>query len=72
MREASILYVGISTSTNTGIKPFWIAGLTVVGKPAATVITSSPGLRARSPNFGEVSAVSASKFAEEPDVVVKT
>ena len=32
-----------STSTNTGTQPFWMIGLTVVGKPAATVMTSSPG-----------------------------
>ena len=31
-------------------------GLTVVGKPAATVITSSPGRSRRSPSLGEVSA----------------
>ena len=30
-------------------------GLTVVGKPAATVITSSPGLMRRSLSFGQVS-----------------
>ena len=30
-----MLYVGTSTSTNTGTSPFWMIGLTVVGKPAA-------------------------------------
>src|SRR5882757_3000600 len=42
-------------------------GFTVVGKPAATVITSSPGFRARSPSFGEVSALNATRFALEPE-----
>ena len=32
-----------STSTKTGTRPFCKMGLTVVGKPAATVMTSSPG-----------------------------
>ncbi len=50
----SILWVGTSTSTNTGIAPNCIIGLTVVGKPAATVITSSPGLIALSPSLGDV------------------
>ncbi len=43
-------------------------GLTVVGKPAATVITSSPGLSRRSPSFGEVRAVTASRSADEPEL----
>src|ERR1035438_3543456 len=43
-------------------------GLTVVGKPAATVITSSPGLSRRSPSFGEVSALTARRLAEEPEL----
>jgi antitoxin (DNA-binding transcriptional repressor) of toxin-antitoxin stability system len=43
-------------------------GLTVVGKPAATVMTSSPGRRRRSPSFGEVSADSATRFAEDPEL----
>jgi hypothetical protein len=30
-------------STKTGVSPFCTIGLTVVGNPAATVITSSPG-----------------------------
>ena len=41
-----MLYVGMSTSTKTGTAPFWMIGLTVVGKPAATVMTSSPGFDA--------------------------
>ena len=40
----------MSESTKTGTSPFWTIGLTVVGKPAATVITSSPGRSARSPS----------------------
>src|SRR5215469_18860027 len=43
-------------------------GLTVVGKPAATVMTSSPGFSLRSPSFGEVSAVSASRLADDPEL----
>src|ERR1700753_2993417 len=42
-------------------------GLTVVGKPAATVMTSSPGLSRRSPNFLEVNALKATRFAEDPE-----
>ena len=63
-----MLYDGSVTSTNTGTSPFWTIGLTVVGKPAATVITSSPGRSRRSPSLGEVSAVSASRFAEDPEL----
>ena len=43
-------------STNTGMAPYWIIGVTVVGKPHATVITSSPFLIWRSPNLGDVKA----------------
>ena len=52
---ASMLCVARSTSTNTGTAPNCRIGLTVVGKPAATPMTSSPGLIARSPSFGLVS-----------------
>ena len=41
----------------------------MVGKPQATVITSSPRLTWRSPNKGEVSAEKANRFAEEPEFV---
>ena len=44
----------------------------MVGKPAATVMTSSPGLSARSPSLGEVSAVKASRLADEPELAVST
>ena len=37
-------------------------GATVVGKPAATVMTSSPGCDRRSPSFELVSAEKASKI----------
>src|SRR5690606_33781585 len=67
-----MLYVGSSTSTKTGTAPNCRIGFTVVGKPAATPITSSPGLMARSPNRGEVSAEKASKLADEPELVVST
>src|SRR5579884_1298026 len=43
-------------------------GFTVVGKPAATVMTSSPGFRRRSPNLGEVRALTATRLAEEPEL----
>jgi hypothetical protein len=45
-------------------------GLTVVGKPAATPMTSSSGLIARSLSLGDVRAENASKLAEEPELVV--
>ena len=56
---------------NTGIKPFCIIGAIVVGKPAATVITSSPFLSLFSFNFGDVRAVRAIRFADEPEFTVK-
>ena len=37
-------------------------GLTVVGNPADTVITSSPGKSCLLPNLGDVRALTASKF----------
>ena len=42
-------------------------GATVVGKPAATVTTSSPGRSLSSPRSGEVSAETARRFADEPE-----
>src|SRR5579871_5553989 len=52
-------------------------GFTVVGNPAATVITSLPGASgglpadcasaALSASFGEVSALSATRFADDPE-----
>ena len=42
-------------------------GFTVVGKPAATVITSSPGHSRRSSSFGDVNAAAASRFADDPE-----
>ena len=47
---------------------FWRMGLTVVGKPAATVIISSPGRRRRSPSSGEVKALAATRLAKEPEL----
>ena len=44
-------------------------GVTVVGKPQATVITSSPLFIRRSPNSEEVNAIKANKLAEEPELV---
>jgi len=43
-----------------------------VGKPAATVMTSSPFLIADFPSFGLVSVLNANKLAEDPELVVKT
>ena len=42
----------------------------VVGNPAATVITSSPGLIALSLSLGEVRVEKAIKFAEDPELTV--
>ena len=42
-------------------------GATVLGNPAATVITSSPGFSLRSPSLGDVSAVSATRLADDPE-----
>ena len=64
-----ILPVFSSTSKNTGIKLFWYIGLTVVGKPAATVIISLPSSIFFLPNLSEVSADSAKRFADEPEFV---
>ena len=65
-RAGSMLQAGRETSTNTGTAPYWTMGATVVGKPAATVMTSSPRRMRRSPRRGEVKAENASKLAEEP------
>ena len=64
----SILYCGMVTSTNTGTAPYCITGVTVVGNPAATVMTSSPRFTALSPSSGEVSAMNAVRFALEPEL----
>jgi hypothetical protein len=42
----------------------------VVGKPAATLITSSPLLIALSPNLGEVKVAKATKLADDPELTV--
>ncbi len=39
----------------------------MVGNPAATVMTSSPGERRRSPSWWLVSAATASRFADDPE-----
>src|SRR5690242_8774771 len=46
-------------------------GLTVVGKPVATVITSSPGLRRLPRNNGEVRAEKATRLADDPELTSK-
>ena len=42
----------------------------MVGKPAATPMTSSPGLMARSPSLGEVRVLKATRLADEPELTV--
>ena len=64
------LYVPSSTSTKMGTSRLRTIGLTVVGKPAATVTTSSPGTRRRSPSLRDVSADTASRFADEPELQI--
>jgi len=51
-----------------GVIRFWMIGFNVVGNPAATHTTSSPGESRLSPNSSEVSAVRASRFALEPEL----
>ena len=50
--------------------PNCMIGLTVVGKDAATVITSSPFCIALSFNFEEVKVEKAIKLADEPEFTV--
>src|SRR5262249_27878838 len=59
----------MSTSTKTGTRPFWMIGLIVVGNPVAQVITSSPGLSGLRV-IGEVSELTASRLADEPELQV--
>jgi hypothetical protein len=59
----------VSASMNTGTAPTCTIGATVVGKPAATVITSSPGLSLRaSGSLAEVRAEIATRLALEPEL----
>ena len=46
-------------------------GFKVVGKPAATDMTSSPALRRRSPRRGLMREDRATRFAEEPEFTRK-
>ena len=57
-------------SIKTGIAPNWKIGLTVVGKPAATEIISSPGAMALSLCKWEVKDEKAKRFADEPELTV--
>src|SRR5208283_4542305 len=66
--EQSMLYDGSATSTNTGTAPYCIIGATVVGKPVAAVITSSPLLILLSPSSGDVNAINARRLAEDPEL----
>jgi len=54
----------INEHRNQAVLEDWIQG---GWKPAATVITSSPGLRRRSASLLEVSALIAKRLAEEPE-----
>ena len=47
-------------------------GLTVVGNPAAVVITSSPFFKRFFPSFGDIRAEIARRFALEPEFTVET
>ena len=60
-----------SASINTGLAPICKIGATVVGKPAATVITSSPLTNFFSFNLYDVRADIATKFALEPELTNK-
>ena len=62
------LAVAGSTSINTGTNPFCTKGATVVGNPAATVITSSPG-RKPSGRVELVKALTARRLALDPELV---
>ena len=65
-----MLYVGIFISKKTGMAPNCRIGLTVVGKLAASVITSSPCFIAFSPNLEDVNVENATRFADEPEFTV--
>ena len=65
-----MLHVPISQSKNTGVKPSVTIGLIVVGKPAATVITSSPYLTCLTPSLYDIREDNAIKFALEPELTV--
>jgi len=69
--EQSMLAVSSSTSTKTGIAPYWIIGDIVVGKHAATVMTSSPRLIYLFFSNGEVNVEKASRLAEDPELTSK-
>jgi hypothetical protein len=49
-------FIDILKSANASLFDIGISGFTVVGNPAATVITSFSGLICRSPNFGDINA----------------
>ena len=59
------------TSRKTGTKLFCNIGLIVVGKPEATVITSSPFSNFLFPIFSDVRQESAIKLADEPELTVE-
>ena len=56
----------------TGIQPFCIMGDTVVVKPAAQVITSSPFFNHLDSSIkGEVKALKAIRLADDPELTAK-
>ena len=58
-----------SLSIKTGTAPFWTMGATVVGNPAAQVITSSPGCILRLLGIlWLVKAEKAKRLADEPEL----
>jgi hypothetical protein len=59
------------TSTKTGTQLFCRTGLTVVGKPVAHGDDLVAGLDGALAQLGEVSALKASRLAEEPELVVR-
>ena len=65
--ETSIFPVCGLLSTKTGTKPFCKIGPTVVGKPAAQVMTSSPFNSLPSSIVEDVSVPNAIKLAEDPE-----
>jgi hypothetical protein len=55
-----------------GSLAYWMIGATVVGNPAATVMTSSSFFIRSSPNLLEVRAMKARRLADEPELTSDT
>ena len=68
----SMCKLGNVTSTNTGLKPFWINGLIVVGKQTTGVINLAPGFKCNFLCFFSLcdfKALTINKLAELPELV---